>query len=360
MIDIAAWAVGGHAFDAEGGAASAVFSDNVIRTRGGADTFYVGAIAPGRAGAAGYAASSLDFSGNVFDAGDGNDVIYVAVAHHRRLLRWPETPSSAAMATTCWTSATAARLRPRGLLPEVQHGPRHRADHRLGAKDVIIGARKSDNLAGGEGKDKLTGVWGDDTLAGGEGNDVLKGGAGFDTLSYAGASSGVTIDLLTGAASGEGADRFIGMENVTGSALADNLLGDDFVNELRGGDGDDTLRGRWGPDGLDGGAGADTFLYLGWGESALAAPDGFDTIFGWNAGDLIDLSAFDADETGGGNEAFTFSDTPPAGSPAVGVLYVVTNGAVTTIRADLYGDGDYDLAIDVDTTATLTAADFVL
>jgi len=142
--------------------------------------------------------------------------------------------------------------------------------------------------------------------------------------------------------------------------LADNLSGDDFVNELRGGDGADTLRGRWGGDALDGGDGADTFLYLDWGDSALAAPNGFDTIFGWNAGDLIDVSAIDADVTSFGDAAFTFSDTPPVVSPAVGVLYVVTNGAVTTIRADVDGDEAYDLAIDVDTTATLTAADFVL
>jgi Ca2+-binding RTX toxin-like protein len=129
--------------------------------------------------------------------------------------------------------------------------------------DDISGSGGVDLLIGGAGDDGLSGGGGDDRLAGGAGADRLDGGAGSDTASYADATSGVHVDLLSGRgalAEAEG-DTLTGIENLNGSAFDDLLEGDTGVNQLRGGVGDDVLRGRGGADRLDGGAGSDTVSY---------------------------------------------------------------------------------------------------
>jgi Ca2+-binding RTX toxin-like protein len=72
------------------------------------------------------------------------------------------------------------------------------------------------------------------------------GAGNLDTLEYSEASSGVTVNLGTGTASG-----FIsiaGIENVTGTNSADTLIGDGSANVLNGRGGADTLRGLGGND----------------------------------------------------------------------------------------------------------------
>ncbi|TVV71091.1 M10 family metallopeptidase C-terminal domain-containing protein [Sphingomonas solaris] len=90
---------------------------------------------------------------------------------------------------------------------------------------------------------------------GGSGNDLiianqvanrLDGGAGIDTLSFKTATSGVTINLANGLATGGAAgDTFRNFENLTGSAF------------------EDTLRGNSGSNAIDGGAGFDTYVLSG-------------------------------------------------------------------------------------------------
>ena len=138
--------------------------------------------------------------------------------------------------------------------------------------DTYTGSSGADSYDGGAGDDTISGLAGNDTLLGGAGNDVLIGGAGGDTLnggagvdtaSYAGSSSGVTVNLASGSPSGGDAqgDSLSGIENLTGSDHADTLTGDSGANELSGGAGDDTLTGGAGADVLDGGAGVDTALF---------------------------------------------------------------------------------------------------
>ena len=50
-------------------------------------------------------------------------------------------------------------------------------------------------FSGGAGSDTIDGGIGDDILAGGAGDDKLVGGGGTDTVSFADASSGVTVTL---------------------------------------------------------------------------------------------------------------------------------------------------------------------
>ncbi|MFZ2949580.1 MAG: Ig-like domain-containing protein, partial [Desulfuromonadaceae bacterium] len=107
-------------------------------------------------------------------------------------------------------------------------------------------------MYGTPGTDYLSGNGSDDILIGRGGADSLDGGAGHDTVSYAGSSSGVTIDLGAGTASGGDAsgDTITNVENIIGSAHDDVLTGNNTDNSLDGGAGNDTLIG---------GAGADIF-----------------------------------------------------------------------------------------------------
>jgi len=129
----------------------------------------------------------------------------------------------------------------------------------------VISGLYWDTLKGDGGANRLMGGLGNDTLMGRGGDDILDGGDGLDTASYAEASAGVTVDLaITGPQSTvDGADTFISIENLTGSAFADTLKGTSGDNVLVGGAGDDTLAGLGGNDRIDGGDGIDTVSYAG-------------------------------------------------------------------------------------------------
>ena len=124
----------------------------------------------------------------------------------------------------------------------------------------LEGRAGDDVLDGGGGDDQLIGGAGDDRLIGGAGADTLDGGAGWDIIDYENSTSGVTVDLATGAASGGDAegDVFSNVEGIAGSRHDDALTGDSGANLLKGRAGADSLDGGAGDDRLIGGAGADT------------------------------------------------------------------------------------------------------
>ncbi len=143
--------------------------------------------------------------------------------------------------------------------------------------DTVNGLGGNDIICGGNGNDTINGGDGNDLLDGGPGNDALRGEAGVDTVSYASATAAVTASLTANAGSGGGgADTFVLVENVTGSAFHDVLVGNAGANvllgqngndrldgvagndDLQGGNGDDLLTGRLGNDRYHGGAGIDT------------------------------------------------------------------------------------------------------
>jgi Ca2+-binding RTX toxin-like protein len=149
------------------------------------------------------------------------------------------------------------------------------------AADRVMATQNSDFIEGYGGDDELRGGGGDDIIEGGLGADRIIGGAGFDVAGYSGASSAVTLNLLTGSHSGEAAgdtfhgieqyaltrfdDRFTGgaaNDSVRGLAGADLLIGGGGNDVLDGGDGDDVLEGGAGADALIGGAGTDEASYL--------------------------------------------------------------------------------------------------
>jgi Ca2+-binding RTX toxin-like protein len=133
--------------------------------------------------------------------------------------------------------------------------------------DTIDGGADEDVLNGGAGNDSLFGGNNDDdTLIGGTGADILNGGTGSvyrDYASYAGAASGLTINLRdttlnTGEAAG---DQFIDIEGFIGTNFNDLIVGNGQKSFFETGAGNDTVIGGSGYEFMDGGDGIDTVSY---------------------------------------------------------------------------------------------------
>ncbi|MEP0069918.1 putative Ig domain-containing protein [Pyruvatibacter sp.] len=127
----------------------------------------------------------------------------------------------------------------------------------------LSGSIHDDVLTGDAGANTLWGWAGNDTLNGGAGADTLDGGDGSDTVSYAGSNVGIVVNLDTGGTfyGDADGDTLVSIENLEGSAHADQLFGTSAVNTLSGGAGGDLLGGGLGADVLDGGEGSDWAWY---------------------------------------------------------------------------------------------------
>jgi Ca2+-binding RTX toxin-like protein len=264
----------------------------------------------------------------------------------------------------------------------------------------LSGGAGMDNLGGGGGADTLYGGADNDFLTGGAGADRIDGGAGFDSASYFGGSEGVTVSLLTGTGSGGHAegDQLISIERLEGTAHYDTLIGDDGANMLsghggnddikgfggddsiwgydendnlygmegddviRGGDGDDAISGGLGRDSHTGNGGADTFVWASAAEADFVTDVNGTNLCSLDAivdfsrpqGDLIDVSAIDADVDVAGNQAFTFIGTA-ADFTAAGQIKVNTDGVDTYLVFNVDADLDYEAAIRVAGLQTVQA-----
>jgi Ca2+-binding RTX toxin-like protein len=162
----------------------------------------------------------------------------------------------------------------------------------LGEPATIVGTEGNDNLTGTGGDDVIASLGGDDVVVGGGGLDLICGGDGNDTLiattgansffdgamisgdagddriqassdalvlaDYEGSPAPVTVDLVTGKASGWGADTLIRVQYVYGSYFDDSLTGTNRYDALAGFAGNDTIAGGGGGDLLSGGPGDDS------------------------------------------------------------------------------------------------------
>jgi Ca2+-binding RTX toxin-like protein len=123
--------------------------------------------------------------------------------------------------------------------------------------ESLRGGPGPDVLVGDGDRNRLSGGGGNDVLVGGGGNDLLDGGPGVDTASFVDAGRGVTANLSTGVATGNGTDDLSGIESLAGSRFRDRLIGAAGRNVLSGAGGDDVLQGRGGDDAFVGGPGFD-------------------------------------------------------------------------------------------------------
>jgi Ca2+-binding RTX toxin-like protein len=275
--------------------------------------------------------------------------------------------------------------------------------------DTLFGFTGNDELLGGDGTDSLDGGAGNDLLDGGEGADTMVGGGGNDryfvddagdlvvedaskgtdtvtaSIDYAltdnvenlvlegagilhGVGNGLKnvitgndgISLLYGEAGNDTLHGGLGDDEIYGGQDNDLLYGEEGEDYLQGywgndtlygGDGDDHLTGDAGLDKLYGGEGADSFVFMhrDLRFSMLGETLQRDTIFDFNPddGDVIDLSAIDADATTIGQfEAFTWAArfTKVAGQA---VLAWNATANTTTLKLDVDGDGrsDHEIVI---------------
>jgi Ca2+-binding RTX toxin-like protein len=257
----------------------------------------------------------------------------------------------------------------------------------LGLSAINATGNSLDNvLTGNIGVNTLTGNDGNDILDGGRGNDKLIGGAGNDTY-YVGESGDVVTELANG-----GTDTVITtydgyilaseVENltinalsnssidVTGNSVANIITGNSGWNILDGADGNDTLIGGAGADTLIGGAGVDimtggadfdTFTFKALTDSGTAVGSR-DSITDFSTGELINLTAIDANSVTSLNQEFSFG----AGADNVygaGELQVSISGNVATVSLYVDANAVADMVFTVTMasgTTTLSASDFVL
>ena len=153
-----------------------------------------------------------------------------------------------------------------------------------GGVDTVQGGRGDDSLHGGGGDDMLLSEAGDDRYLGGSGNDVVD----YSEAYFTSKSDGLTVNLDTGRAKGEGIDRLSGVEGVKGSGYGNDLL---IAN-----DAGSMLDGGFGADTLIGGASAD-ILHAG------ATDSDPDTLEGMGGDDTLDFG-------GSGDDILTYEHAP--------------------------------------------------
>lgn len=195
--------------------------------------------------------------------------------------------------------------------------------------DLFYGSAFNDVLRGLGGNDRLIGNSGNDELKGGLGDDYLNGGSGIDTISFEYTSSGVTVDLEAGTATGEGIDTLISIENIKGTRgnRGDTLLGSSSANSIYGDTGNDTLDGRDGNDILDGGPGSDS----------MTGGDGDDIFYVSDVNDSV------SELTGGGFDiviarAVNFKFNDFVLDPMAEIESLRTSSSTGTVQINLTGN----------------------
>lgn len=184
--------------------------------------------------------------------------------------------------------------------------------------DIIDGSNSADEIYGGSGNDIIT------STAQGAANDFVDGGSGNDTISAGGlVYGGAGNDIIT---TNSGFDRIFGG---TGHDVINASTGADIIV---GGRGQDDLTG--------GGAEQDIFRYTSARDSLRGSAR--DIIHDFDAADIIDLSAIDANTHKSGNQQFHFIG---------GASFDHTRGALrfagTLLSGDVDGDGRADFQIEL-------------
>lgn len=166
------------------------------------------------------------------------------------------------------------------------------SDDGQGGADKIINI---EHIVGTAFGDVLTGDANENWFMPGAGDDAIDGAGGQDVVMYEQASSGVTINLQTGIASGNsiGTDSLTSIENAHGSAFKDVITLGNAGGYVFARAGNDSLVGGSGNDLFFGGSGNDTIKGGGGSDTASYADDSFDqgSAIITGRGVTVDLSA---------------------------------------------------------------------
>lgn len=175
--------------------------------------------------------------------------------------------------------------------------------------DIAYGGTGSETFSAGKGSNIIDGGGGHDTFILGIGSNAVNGGSGTDTIDYSGVtwpstpSSGFTINLSSGSASGNGpSDTLSNIEHVIGSDRADTITGNFLANNIKGGDGDDILDGGSGDDTLDGGSGNNAVRFSGSTAATVYLSKADAQTTGYGTDTLIDIQNL---EGGSGGDQLT-------------------------------------------------------
>lgn len=249
--------------------------------------------------------------------------------------------------------------------------------------NTLTGNNAANVLDGGLGADRMVGGGGNDTYIVDDAGDIVVevAGGGVDlvvssvshtlaaevenlTLTGSGAISGTgnaLNNILIGNAAGNVLFGGAGADTLNSMAGNDTLRGGAGDDSLIGGDGNDFIYGDTGADRLSGGAGADTFVFAD-GDSGRTAQTADRILdFSHAQGDVIDLSAIDANTQVAGNQAFTlFSEKPMV--PIAGSLWMTQSYGYYQISGEINGDGvaDFVLLVDTVSRSQIFASDFIL
>jgi Ca2+-binding RTX toxin-like protein len=163
--------------------------------------------------------------------------------------------------------------------------------------DIASGEDGDDYLEGWSGNDVLFGNMGNDRFRGGSGNDTIDGGEGWDHIDFWEDSNdlpdlggyGVFVDLANKMVKDNWGftDSIMGIESVSASQYADELIGDELRNYLGGQAGDDLIYGMDGDDMLEGHDGND-IMFGGLGNDWFRGGSGNDEMYGGEGGDHLD------------------------------------------------------------------------
>lgn len=134
-------------------------------------------------------------------------------------------------------------------------------------------------LDGGNDKDYISNKGSKVLIRGGEGADTIISNSGTTNVTISGGKGNDRISNWGGAASMVGGG---GNDSIWGDAGNDTLSGGSDNDRLYGDAGNDLLKGGTGNDSLWGGDGSDTFIY--------SSGDGKDVIFGFDSGDLLQIT----------------------------------------------------------------------
>ncbi len=343
--------------------------DDVLDGGTGADRLNGGAGADAMTGGAGGDVYVVDDAGDTVIelAGGGTDAVEASISH---------TLADHVENLTLQSRGGAINGTGNGLNNVINGNSAANTLSGLGGNDMLYGWGGHDTLNGGDGTDTLEGGVGNDTLNGGDGRDTLYGGDGHDRL-----DGGVGADYLYG---GDGNDTYVtdhpsdhifelagggidtiesdhgyGMEDfvenmtLTGTVSTD-AYGNALNNILIGNSGDNLLRGLAGNDTVTGGGGGDTFLFA---SEDIGVGLFVDRILDLDfaQGDIVDLSAIDADSTTMGDQAFSLVARFTGAAGEMTLSYAGAKN-LTTLNFDIDGDGvtDYRIILTGDHRGTTT------